>query len=256
MRNKAILIVSFGTSHLDALEKTIYTLQKDVADAFSEYKIYSAFTSGIIIKKLAAAGVNILNTEQALKAAIDNGVKELIVQPSLIIEGDEYEKLCSTAEKYANSFEKLSIGKPLLSAKSDYSAVVDIIASHFTEQIAEGLVLMGHGSENAADVSYNRLQEMFIEQGYKNAIVGTVEGRLDIKSVMDKISANGIVNATVAPLMLVAGDHAKNDMAGGEHSWQTVMAKAGVNVSAVLKGLGEIKEIRNIYIEHIRSAIN
>lgn len=253
---KAILVISFGTSYEDTRKKNIEAIETAIASAYPDYRVMRAFTSGMIMKKLAAGGLVIPNTAEALEALLAEGVTDLVVQPTHLMHGFEYDKLCAMVEPYKGRFASVRIGHPLLDTTEDLGAVVEAIGGAFELGPDDGLVLMGHGTEHFANAVYAALDYMFEDKGYPRVFVGTVEGYPELDSVIRQLKACGIKRVVLAPLMLVAGDHAVNDMAADEEdSWKTQLEKAGFAVGCVIKGLGEYEAIRRLYVRHAADAM-
>ncbi len=247
--DKAILVVSFGTSHKAAREKTIDKITEDIKAEYTQSRVYSAFTSYMITEKLKREGICIYNTEEAFEKIADDGIVELTVQPTHIIKGYEYEKLCGIAEKYRPYFDKLKIGEPLLSYEEDFIKTAEFIRSIKSDE--DALVLMGHGTGHSANAVYDKLRDYI---GQDDIFIGTVEAKPNVYDIAEKIKDCREILLT--PLMLVAGDHVVNDMAGdAPDSWKNIFTSMGVGVKILLKGLGEYEFIRNIFLEHIRRAI-
>jgi sirohydrochlorin cobaltochelatase len=253
---KAILVVSFGTSYNDSREATIGAIEKEIASAFPEYQVRRAFTSQIIIDKLKSRdNLEIDNVKQAMERLIDEGVGTLICQPTHVMHGLEYDDMVKEVNAYADHFETLKFGEPLLSSTQDYRDVVAAINQEFTVPDDTALVLMGHGTEHFANNTYAALAYYFSHNNPK-ILVGTVEGFPDLETTVKDVKELGIKKVILTPLMVVAGDHANNDMAGDEEgSWKTVFKSEGYEVEPVLKGLGEYQSIRDIYVAHIAEAM-
>lgn len=255
---KAILAVSFGTSHEETRKKTIEAIENQLKEYFPEYEVRRAFTSGMIMKVLKKRdNIHIDNVAEALEKLEKDGFEELVLQPTHIINGDEYDKMVSQAESFKNRFKSISIGKPLLTESSDYEEVCRGIMKQFTDMKKEDvLLLMGHGTGHFADAAYAALDYRFKALGYENVFVGTVEGYPEFEDAMKQVRKYGPEKVILLPMMVVAGDHAVNDMAGDEEdSWKSMIEKEGYQVECILKGLGEFPEIRNIYIKHAEKAM-
>ncbi len=247
--DKGILVVSFGTSHKDTREKTIDKIVSSIKAEYADYRVYSAFSSYIIVKKLRKEGIVIDTVEEAFERLISDGIKEVIVQPTHIIKGIEYEKLCAVAEKYRIYFSNIIVGDPLISEEEDIINVAGFIESIGSKEYT--LVLMGHGTEHFANSIYEKLQK-YIKAD--NILIGTVEAKPTVYDIAEKPKHNKTV--LLMPFMIVAGDHAINDMAGDEpDSWKNIFTSKGYSVKILLKGLGEYEFIQNMFIEHIRRAI-
>lgn len=256
MKKKAILMVSFGTSHLDTLEKTITVLEEQAREEFPEYEIYRAFTSQMILNKLKRVhGLDFQNVSQAVEQMKQDGIETIIAQPTHVINGIENDKMVKELLEHMGEFKRIKIGKPLLSCAKDYKKAIHALMAEVRLLEDEMLVLMGHGSDHHANSAYPTLEYTFHSLGYNRVLVGTVEGFPDLRNVMTKLEISGCKKITLMPFMIVAGDHAKNDMAGEEDSWKAELEDAGYEVEAVVKGLGEMQGIRNIYVEHIKEVI-
>ncbi len=253
---KAILVVSFGTSYNDTREATIGAIEKEIASAFPEYSVRRAFTSQMIIDKLKSRdNLEIDNVKQAMERLLDEGVGTLICQPTHVMHGLEYDDMVQEVSEYADHFETLKFGEPLLSSTQDYRDVVAAINQEFTVPNDTALVLMGHGTEHFANSTYAALAYYFSHNN-PNILVGTVEGFPDLDTTVKDVKKLDVKKVILTPLMVVAGDHANNDMAGNEEgSWKTVFKSEGYEVEPVLKGLGEYRSIRDIYLAHVAEAI-
>ena len=255
MKKKAILAVSFGTSHLDTMAKTIQVMEDQIRETFPEYAVYRAFTSGIILKKLEREnGLVFDNVRQAMERMKRGGVTDVIVQPTYIINGVEYDWMRTDVEACRELFETVRIGAPLLSAPDDYKKTAHAVMESVELAPDECLILMGHGTEHPANSAYPAMEYTLQALGYDRIHMATVEGFPELKDVMGRIRNRDIKKAVLLPFMLVAGDHAKNDMAGDEDSWKCELEEAGYEVRPILKGLGELPGIRRIFIEHIEAA--
>ena len=255
-----LLVVSFGTSFNDNRRLTIGAIEEDMEDAFEDYAVRRAFTAQIVIDHVKDRdGVAIDNVTEALDRAVENGVKDLIVQPTLLMNGIEYEELQTTLAEYADAFETVAVGEPLLTSEEDFKAVKDALVEWTKDYNTEdtAIVYMGHGTHHEANTVYGQMQELFKEDGNTNYYVGTVEGTPSLEDVMDAVSEGDYKKVVLAPLMVVAGDHANNDMASDEEdSWKTAFAEAGYEVETLLWGLGENETIREIYVQHAQAVID
>ena len=255
---KALLVVSFGTSHAETREKTISAIEKNIAAVYPDYEVRRAFTSGMILKVLEKRdGIVIDNVAEAMNRLVSDGFEEVLVQPTHVIPGEEYDDMVGDAMMFEDQFEKISIGTPLLYGPEDYRKVIAAVMEQFPELgEREALVLMGHGTEHPVNAVYAALDYQFKDIGFPNVFVGTVEAYPGVETVLKHVEAFRPEKVVMLPLMVVAGDHAVNDMAGDEEdSWKSIFERAGYKVDCVLKGLGEFQAIRDIYIEHIGSLI-
>lgn len=254
-----ILVVSFGTSYNDNRELSIGAIEADIQAAYPDWEVRRAFTAQTIIDILAERdGIETDNVISAMDKLVAEGVKQVIIQPTHLMHGYEYDDVIAEIEPYADQFERFAVGEPLLSSYEDFEAVIDALLADNEhagdEEVA--LVYMGHGTEHFANAAYSQLEGMMHAEGYENAFVGTVEGFPTLESTMSQLTAYGAKKVVLQPLMVVAGDHANNDMAGDEEdSWKTALTEAGYEVECVLEGLGQNAEIRAIYVDHVRAAI-
>lgn len=258
---KALLIVSFGTSHKETRNKTIGEIERFISNEYKDRELRRAFTSGIIIKVLRNRdNIYIDNVKEAMERLVAEGFNDVLVQATHIMNGEEYDKMISQIESFKDSFEVINIGSPLLTTSDDYEEVCKAIMAEIPEvdvtkndeaknEIA--LVLMGHGTGHFADAAYAALDYRFKALGYENVFVGTVEGYPEVELVIDNVRKYECKKVVLMPFMVVAGDHAKNDMAGDDaESWRVMFEKAGFEVECILKGIGEFKGIKQIYLRH------
>ena len=276
-----ILVVSFGTSFNDSRTNDIGGIEKAIQKAFPTLSVRRAFTSQIIINHVQARdGIKIDNVDQALERAVNNKVKTLIVQPTYLMHGAGYDGLTETLGKSADKFEQVIVSEPLLGEHADDEKVVnkdkEIVAKSVLDAAIEdagfesidksieestAFVFLGHGTSHKAKVTYSQMVNTFKDLGYPNAFVGTVEGEPEETSIDEVISAvadAGFKNVILRPLMVVAGDHANNDMAGDdEDSWKSIFESKGVfnSVECQIEGLGSIEELQNLYVSHINDAL-
>lgn len=264
---KAILVVSFGTTYLETLTRNIESVENKIKEAFPEYEVRRAFTSRMVIKKLAARDSLVIDTEQqALEKLQAEGYTEVYVQPLHVVAGEEYDKVKRLVVHFAHTkaFEKIKLGRPLLyfmgqeDQTDDYLAAITAMTKQFPSfNDAEALVLMGHGGVHPANAAYAALQLKLEQAGLDGIYVYTVEGFPSLKNVIEKLKANQVCKVLLAPFMLVAGDHAQNDMAGDdEDSAKSQLEQAGFAVEVHLRGLGENPYIQELYVQHLRDAID
>lgn len=253
IRKRGILAVSFGTSYEYSCRLTIGALEEDFAESFPGLPVKRAFTSSVIMRIWEERGVHIPDVRTALLELVAEGIEEVLIQPTHLLAGEEYEKLCTQAEGLRGSFHRMDIGAPLLHAEEDLHRVADFYANHFPRNEGEALVLMGHGSRHENNVVYTRLQELWEQMECRDVFLGTVEARPDLEDVAKQLARSGLKRAVLTPLMLVAGDHAHTDMAGAQtDSWKSVLEGKGIEVRCVVKGMGEYPEIRSIYVRHLK----
>ena len=255
-----LMVVSFGTSYNDSRRLTIGAIEGALETAFSDWSVRRGFTSQIIIDHVKSRdGVSIDNVGEALKRAADNGVKNLVIQPTHLMDGLEYNDLVEEAATYSDAFEKMAIGKPLLTSDADF----DTVAKAITKATAEyddgetAICFMGHGTEAESNQVYTKIQQVLTDGGYENYYIGTVEATPTLDDVLAQVKAGDYKRVVLEPLMIVAGDHANNDMAGDEEgSWKTTFENAGYQVECLLRGLGEMEEIQQLFVEHAQEAVD
>ena len=256
---KAVLAVSFGTSHNDTREVTIDAIEKDMQAAFPEYPLYRAWTSKMIINKVNKRdNVHIDTVKEAMERMRADGITDVLVQPTHVINGIENDIMKEEALSYREDFHSISFGDPLLTSEQDNREVIEAVAvefSHLKED--EVLVLMGHGTTHYANSVYAALDYTFKDKGHKNIFLGTVEAYPSMESIMKLVKEYDPSKVVLAPFMIVAGDHAKNDMAGDDpESWYSQFKNEGYKVEAVIKGLGEYPGIRKILVNHLKALEN
>lgn len=257
---KELLVLSFGTSYNDSRRLTIGAIEKSLQEAFPEYAVRRGFTANIVIDHVNERdGILIDDVEAAMERAIDNGVKTLVVQPTHLMNGLEYNELYEQVANYADAFEQVAFGEPLLTSDEDFECVETAITD-WTAEYNDGetaIVFMGHGTEAESNEVYTKLQDMLKEDGHDNYFIGTVEAEPSLETVLAAVEAGGYKKVVLEPLMVVAGDHANNDMAGDEEdSWKTAFESAGYEVECLLRGLGENEAIRELYVKHAQAAID
>lgn len=254
---QAILVVSFGTSYLDTLEKNIEAIEQEIAAALPDFCCRRAFTSGIIMKKLRQRdGIEIDNVAQALTRLAADGFEAVVLQPTHVMNGEEYDKLCRLAAPFQAQL-RLTIGAPLLTSVDDYLDTAAALMASIPEPAPdEALIFMGHGTPHFANAAYALMEYVLHDLGWEHAYVATVEGYPELHHVIAKLHRQPqIKRVRLHPFMVVAGDHAKNDMAGDEdESWRSQLEAEGYEVSCVLQGLGEYAPIRRLFARHALEA--
>lgn len=275
---KEILVASFGTSFNDSRVATIGGIEKALQAAYPDWSVRRAFTAQIIINHIQARdGEKIDNVQQALDRAVANGVKELVVQPTHLMHGAEYDELAEALRPYESKM-RIVVAEPLLGQVGSDATVInadkqavalDVTAAAVADAGYQSLdaaaadgtafVFMGHGTSHEANVTYDQMQAQMENLGYKNVFVGTVEGKPEdtsCEAVIQKVKGAGYQKVQLRPLMVVAGDHANNDMAGDDDdSWKSQMEAAGLTVTAQIKGLGQIPQVQQIYVDHTKAAM-
>ncbi len=276
-----ILVVSFGTSFNDSRVADIKGIEDALQEAYPDWSVRRAFTAQIIINHVQARdGESIDNMEQALDRAVANGVKNLVIQPTHLMHGAEYDELMEAVEAYQDQFEIVSVAEPLLGEVGADAAVINddkkTVAEAVTNEAVKNagydsieaakedgvaFVLMGHGTSHAAKVSYSQMQTQMTELGYENVFIGTVEGEPEetsCEAVMEAVAETGYSKVVLRPLMVVAGDHANNDMAGeDEDSWLSMFNASGKfeSIDTQVSGLGGIETIQQLYVEHTKAVM-
>ena len=255
-----LLVVSFGTSYNDSRRLTIGAIENDLETAFPDYSVRRGFTANIVIDHVNRRdGEKIDDIGESLDRAAANGVKNLVVQPTHLMNGLEYDELCGKIADYSDAFEKVVIGDPLLTTDEDFQTVADAIVD-WTKDYDDGetaIVFMGHGTEAESNAVYQKMQDLLTSGGHTNYFVGTVEAAPSLDDVIAAVKAGEYKKVVLEPLMVVAGDHANNDMAGDEDdSWKSAFEKEGYEVTCLLRGLGENETIRQLYVAHAQAAVN
>ena len=242
---KAILVTSFGTSHRDTREKCLDLIQREVEEKYGNENVERAYTSGIIRRIIEKnEGVHIFDQEEGLKVLKDKGFEEIITMSLHILDGIEYSKL-------DDKFGKIS--KPLLADDEDFEKIVENKEFNDLEG-NDAIMFMGHGTESEADYAYQKLQDEYLKAGKNNIFIATVDGKVTIKDVIEKMKGKGFKKILLKPFMIVAGDHAKNDMSSDdEDSWKTILKNEGYEVTSVLKGMGEYEFIRKMFMDKLEA---
>ncbi|MDR1236924.1 MAG: sirohydrochlorin cobaltochelatase [Propionibacteriaceae bacterium] len=256
---KAILAVSFGTSYDDNRELSIGGIEGALQAANPGYQVRRAFTAQTIIDILAGRGIQTDNVTQAMDRLVADGIKEVVIQPTTIMAGFEYNDLVSEASAYKDKFDSFSISSPLLMTDADFQAVAQAITARTAQYATDGtaVVFMGHGTHAPSNADYAKMQTTLTDAGFKNYLVGTVEASPSVEDVIKAAQKIKAKKAVLLPLMVVAGDHANNDMAGDEpDSWKSQFEKAGFEVECILEGLGQYPDIQQLYVQHAKSAID
>ena len=257
---KELLVVSFGTSYNDNRRLTIGAIENALEEAFPDFSVRRAFTSQIIIDHVFQRDGEVIdNVTQALDRAVENGVKTLVVQPTHLMSGYEYNDLADELAEYADAFESIAMGVPLLDTDDDFLTVADALAKA-TAAFNDGetaICLMGHGTEAESNEVYAKMQTVMDKAGHNNIFIGTVESTPSVEDVLAMVQAGNYKKVVLRPLMIVAGDHANNDMAGDEpDSWKSIFEAAGYEVTCVVEGLGSLGEIQSLIVQHAQAAID
>ena len=277
-----LLVVSFGTSFNDSRAEDIKGIEDALAEAFPDWSVRRAFTAQIIINHVEARDDEVIdNMQQALDRAVENGVKNLVVQPTHLMHGAEYDEMTEAINEYKDKFESVAIAEPMLGEVGDDATVINddkkAVAQAITDEACKeagfdsmdaaaeagtAFVFMGHGTSHTANITYDQMQTQMEDLGFKNAFIGTVEGEPEdtaCDKVIEKVKEAGYKNVVLRPLMVVAGDHANNDMAGDdEDSWKSQFVASGNfdKVDCQIEGLGRIEAVEKLYVEHTKAAID
>ena len=277
-----ILVVSFGTSFNDSRAEDIGGVEKALQAAYPDWSVRRAFTAQIIINHVEARDDEVIdNMQQALDRAVENGVKNLVVQPTHLMHGAEYDEMTEAINGYKDKFESVAIAEPMLGEVGDDATVINddkkAVAQAITDEACKeagfdsmdaaaeagtAFVFMGHGTSHTANITYDQMQTQMENLGFKNAFIGTVEGKPEdtaCDKVIEKVKEAGYKNVVLRPLMVVAGDHANNDMAGeDEDSWKSQFVASGNfdKVDCQIEGLGRIEAVEKLYVEHTKAAID
>ena len=277
-----LLVVSFGTSFNDSRAEDVKGIEDALAEAYPDWSVRRAFTAQIIINHVEARDDEVIdNMQQALDRAVENGVKNLVVQPTHLMHGAEYDEMTEAINGYKDKFESVAIAEPMLGEVGDDATVINddkkAVARAITDtackeagfdsmdaaaEAGTAFVFMGHGTSHTANVTYDQMQTQMENLGLKNAFIGTVEGKPEdtaCDKVIEKVKEAGYKNVVLRPLMVVAGDHANNDMAGDEEdSWKSQFVASGNfdKVDCQIEGLGRIEAVEKLYVEHTKAAID
>ena len=277
-----LLVVSFGTSFNDSRAEDVKGIEDALAEAYPDWSVRRAFTAQIIINHVEARDDEVIdNMQQALDRAVENGVKNLVVQPTHLMHGAEYDEMTEAVNEYKDKFESVAIAEPMLGEVGDDATVINddkkAVAQAITDEACKeagfdsmdaaaeagtAFVFMGHGTSHTANITYDQMQTQMENLGFKNAFIGTVEGKPEdtaCDKVIEKVKEAGYKNVVLRPLMVVAGDHANNDMAGDEEdSWKSQFVASGNfdKVDCQIEGLGRIEAVEKLYVEHTKAAID
>ena len=277
-----LLVVSFGTSFNDSRAEDVKGIEDALAEAYPDWSVRRAFTAQIIFNHVEARDDEVIdNMQQALDRAVENGVKNLVVQPTHLMHGAEYDEMTEAINGYKDKFESVAIAEPMLGEVGDDATVINddkkAVAQAITDEACKeagfdsmdaaaeagtAFVFMGHGTSHTANITYDQMQTQMENLGFKNAFIGTVEGKPEdtaCDKVIEKVKEAGYKNVVLRPLMVVAGDHANNDMAGDdEDSWKSQFVASGnfENVDTQIAGLGRIEAVEQLYVDHTKAAID
>jgi sirohydrochlorin cobaltochelatase len=257
---RTILLVSFGTTYSDARKCSLDCIAADVAACVGlETEVRQAYTSGMILQSLCREGVEIPTVEEALQQLLAEHTTHLVVVPTHMIPGIEYTKMRDVVEQYRSRFQQVLITTTLLEKPEDCVALVPVLQEMLAFSPEVEYILMGHGTEAEANVRYEQMQQALFAAGWNNVHIASVEAKPDLEDVMNTLPLPekwGNREILVQPFLVVAGDHARNDMAGSENSYVTKLQAAGYRVKAVVKGLGEYPRFRQLYVEKVRRILS
>ena len=254
MGKQAIFLVSVGTSQTTALENTTLCLKDEIEQRY-HMKCYVGYSSKFILSKMKAKDEGYQGIGEAMQQMHADGVEDVIVQPTFLLNGVEKEDMTEQMEPYRELFLHISFGKPLFSEKVDYIQALQIILANISLEKEEALVLIGHGTNHQAGIAYQNLEYTAYTQGFRNVFVGTMTGGKSQNMTMRKLGVSGYQKVRLMPLLFVAGFHARRDIDGGEKSWRSVLEQAGYEVTPQLLGLGEIEGIREMFLAHLKLAL-
>lgn len=253
---KAILLVSVGTSRIEALENTTLRLQEEVKARFTDYQCYVAFSSKYILKKMnEKSGNAYMGISEAFAKMAADGMEEVVIQPTNLLNGIENDSMLEQLEECKKQFSQVRIGRPLLSGKEDYIKTLEAILAEVTPTEEEALVLIGHGTNHLSNSTYQNLEYTAYTTGHRNVFVGTMEGGKSQTMTLRKLSVSAYKKVRLMPLLFVAGYHAMKDIAADESSWKSILEDAGYEVAPALIGLGEMAGVREIFVEHLENAM-
>lgn len=253
---KAILLVSFGTSYREARERSLECIYKELCGLGLQIPVYQAYTSKMILERLSGEGLSIYSVEEAVQEILLQGVESLVVTASHMIPGVEYQKISRILEPYQDKFQKLVVTPAILQQGEDCKRLAPLLQDMLHFQKEYDYILMGHGTEDAANIRYQQMNDALWGMGYENVQIASVEAEPGLVQAAQRLSERGAVRKVILhPFMVVAGDHANNDMAGEEDSYLTELQKLGYEAEAVVKGLGEYPQFRQLYIERTRKAL-
>ncbi|MDY2959776.1 MAG: sirohydrochlorin cobaltochelatase [Hornefia sp.] len=252
---KGLLVVSFGTSYVETGKLTLDKIEADLADAFPDRKFYKAWTSKMILKKIRERdGIELDHIQQAVERLHADGIKDVLVQPTHILNGFEDNKIREEFCRHSDFFEKVRIGDALLHGEKSFADMQTAVKEIFSYvKPSEAVILVGHGTKHRVDRVYKKLEKSFRDGGLENIFITTIEGEEGIETAIPKLEAVRAERVWLAPFLIVAGDHANNDIfSDNEDSCKSVLKRAGFQVSCIKKGLGEYEEIRKIFIKHAK----
>lgn len=253
---KAILLVSSGTSVVEALNTTTNKLEKRLSEKYPEYKVYQAFSVQPIVNKMQAMCPDTYyNVKEMLDKMLAEGIEELAILPFYMIKGTENERMGEVLKEYKDKYTSIVVARPLFHVKEDYIKTLEAVLSAADMKEGEALMLVGHGTKHHDNTEYQNLEYTAYTQGRRNVFVATLEGHQKTNLLMRKLQLTGCKKVRLMPLLLVAGKHAKVDIAGDGDSWKTKLLGEGYEVEVQMTGLGELDNIQDIFVEHLEDAM-
>lgn len=253
MKKYGILVVSIGTASEDAEEKSIFALEKKIVEMYPDRQVFQAYSSLKVRQLLVGRGRQILSVKEALREMLAKGITHCVILPTYLIYGEEYEKLVQAVETEKKNFSEIVIAKPLAADREDRDYIAHMLRKVYVQQPDTAIVMMGHGTCQSGNAAYEEMQNVCKESGYEDIYIGTVKSYPSIDAIIQKLSDACVKKVILLPFLFVAGSHVRRDMIG-EHpnSWRRQLEQQGIEVTAVLKGLGEYEEIRTLYCKHLQ----
>ena len=257
MDKKAILLVSIGTSKVDALEHTTLQMLEEAKDRFKGYQCYLAFSSEVILEKInKISDTKYLGVDAAFEKMQLDGIQDIYVQPTFLLGGLECDKLLKQIEMHRINFRSIQMSSSLLVQKEDYIHTLQAILSSTPLEEDEALLLIGHGTTHSANTTYQNLEYTAYTQGYRHVFVGTIESEKSRRMLLRKLQVSGYRKICIMPFLFVAGYHAWKDISIEPGSWKYMLLEEGYEVRALMRGLGEFEEIRKIFLGHLENILD
>ncbi len=254
--DKAILVTSFGTSYDMARQRDIEPVVSTIQSKYPAWQVCQAYTSRVLREKLGRRGVVVHSVEEALERFLEAGIRDVVIQPTMIAAGTEFDKVKQAAAAYENRFHRVAVGSPLLVSTDDLLQMANALANSYACAVNQALVMMGHGTPHGNNMVYAALNYACTQQGYSHIFVGTAKAYPNIDIVARAVKRAEYSRVRLAPLMLVAGEHALEDMAGAdEDSWKSCLQAQGLEVEVALEGLGSLAKVQSIYLAHLADAM-
>lgn len=257
-KKSAILVVSFGTAYAKTREQTIGAVERTISKAFPKTDVFRAFTSRKIVHRMRQTGIAIDTVSESIERLKRMGYTQVFCQPTYLVPGREYERLCSDLEVWKNAFFQFSIGEPLLSQMEDYPLLIQALEESgiITHSETELYLLVGHGTSHIGNLAYLALEDWLKHSGYSNVLVGTIGGYPTLEMVLKQLNQKGCSNVILIPMLLVAGKHVQQDIAGEKpNSWKSVLEQNGYSVTVRLQGLGAFPAIQRLYLAHLQKIV-